>query len=118
VRSGRIKDISVFPRDLLAMQIEAYAPDFHNMLGYISEAFSFLHNFDALVLGCTHFVLIKDVFKTAFPHIKIFDGNEGIAKRVCSLAPETSDIEKSTLRIIATGRNKTDKYYSVYKSLE
>ena len=39
-------------------------------------------NIDAIVLGCTHYPIIKDRIQSYFPKAKIIDGNIGVAKRV------------------------------------
>jgi len=39
-------------------------------------------NIDAIVLGCTHYPIIKDKIQTYFPKAKLIDGNIGVAKRV------------------------------------
>ncbi len=41
-------------------------------------------SFDCLVLGCTHYVLIKDLIKK-YTNLKVFDGNLGVAKQVLFL---------------------------------
>ena len=42
-------------------------------------------DYDAIVLGCTHYSLIKPAIQKHFPSAKLIDGNEGIARRVKSL---------------------------------
>ena len=37
---------------------------------------------DAIVLGCTHYPIIKDKIQKYFPKSTIIDGNEGVARRV------------------------------------
>ncbi len=39
-------------------------------------------NINAVVLGCTHYPLIKDKIKTYFKTAKLIDGNIGVAKQV------------------------------------
>ena len=39
-------------------------------------------NIDAIVLGCTHYPLIKDKIKSYFKNAKLIDGNMGVAKQV------------------------------------
>lgn len=38
--------------------------------------------FDCIVLGCTHYVLIADLIQQFFPHAKLIDGNTGVAKYI------------------------------------
>ncbi len=42
-------------------------------------------SFDGVVLGCTHYVLLRELIQGLFPNAKIFDGNLGVAKHVKSL---------------------------------
>lgn len=37
---------------------------------------------DSIVLGCTHYPLIKDQIKEYFPNVKLLDGSFGVAKEV------------------------------------
>ena len=46
---------------------------------------------DALILGCTHYSLIKDEFKKVLPNTKLLDGVSGISKEV------KKQLEKSNL---------------------
>lgn len=40
---------------------------------------------DVVVLGCTHYSLVKPEIQSFFPHAKLIDGNEGVANRVKNL---------------------------------
>lgn len=40
---------------------------------------------DLVVLGCTHYSLIKDKIQKYFPQAKLIDGNDGVARRVRNL---------------------------------
>lgn len=42
-------------------------------------------DYDAVVLGCTHYSLIKPMIQKYFQAARLIDGNEGIARRVKSL---------------------------------
>ena len=39
-------------------------------------------NIDSIVLGCTHYPIIKNKIKKYFNNVKIIDGNKGVAKQV------------------------------------
>ncbi len=43
-------------------------------------------NYDLVVLGCTHYSLIKDKIQKRFADAIIIDGNDGVARRVKELA--------------------------------
>ena len=40
---------------------------------------------DTVVLACTHFPLLEDELRSAFPHVTYVDGGPGIARRIASL---------------------------------
>ena len=42
-------------------------------------------DYDVIVLGCTHYSLIKKQIQRYFPHSKLIDGNDGVANRVVSV---------------------------------
>lgn len=42
-------------------------------------------NYDCVVLGCTHYSLIRDKIQEIFKSAKVIDGNEGVANRVAEI---------------------------------
>ena len=50
--------------------------------GVLDELLKDVKEYDAVVLGCTHYSLIKNKIQRYFPNAKLIDGNEGVAKRV------------------------------------
>ena len=74
---------------------------------------------DALVLGCTHFLYLLDVFqREAAPSIKVFDSLSGITKRIEFLLDENggalrSDKTSSPLRrFLITGTNPDEPLWN------
>ncbi|WCL50262.1 glutamate racemase [Leptospira sp. GIMC2001] len=49
----------------------------------------------AFVLGCTHYIYLKEFIRKEFPAIKIFDGNSGTAEHII----RSMNIEKKTIDI-------------------
>ena len=45
-------------------------------------------DYEEVVLGCTHYSLIKPEILKHFPEARLIDGNEGVAKRVKELAEQ------------------------------
>lgn len=78
-----IKTISI---PSFAQNIEKFALS-PNLINYIfvlqnvCQALSLSKNNDVIVLGCTHYVLIKNIFKK-FTNKDIIDGNFGVAKQI------------------------------------
>ena len=61
---------------------------------------------DAIVLGCTHYVFLKEAVRRFFPAVPVLDGNEGTVlqlRRVLAarglLCPET---QSGTVRILSS----------------
>ncbi len=65
-------------------------------------------NIDSIVLGCTHYPIIKNKIKIYFPNSKIIDGNKGTAKRVKYLLEVNNLLnnsnKKGTTKFIQTKR--------------
>jgi glutamate racemase len=43
------------------------------------------HRIDTVVLACTHFPLLEEELRTAFPQVEYVDGGDGIARRISFL---------------------------------
>ncbi len=52
-------------------------------------------NIDSIVLGCTHYPIIKDKIQKYFPNAKLIDGNIGVAKRVKFILERDNLLSKS-----------------------
>lgn len=78
-------NVEFLPFPLLACMIEEGASQ-KEMVKYVEEiAGANECCFDSVVLGCTHFLLVKEVFSQVFIKQKLFDGAMGVANRVKSL---------------------------------
>ncbi len=77
--------VTSYPQTSLAGIIEEIVPDTSLLDGYALKNLSFLKKYDAVVLGCTHFVYLRPYIEKHYPHVKIFDGNLGVASRVKAL---------------------------------
>ena len=59
--------------------------DWHGAKAYLEEVFALydLKKVDAVVLGCTHYVFLKDMIRRMLPeHIAITEGSEGTARQL------------------------------------
>ena len=77
----RGQTIELLPCDGLAEAIE-YDGGVDKLL---SELLNDVGEYDCVVLGCTHYSLIKDRIQKHFPGANVIDGNRGIAKRVLEI---------------------------------
>lgn len=89
VNSARVKklingntDVDCYSFASLAGIVEHSAPHFEELDGYVKRLLHFLAGYDGVVLGCTHYIFLKPNIERVFPKIKIFDGDDGIARNV------------------------------------
>ncbi len=80
-------------------------------------------NFDALVLGCTHYSLIKDEFKKVLPNTDLIDGVEGISKYVRKVLTDNNLLadrkEKGNITIINTKSDElVERSFEFLKKVE
>ncbi len=78
------KSVQYFPISELAGAIEfgSSADEIGNIIRSTFDG----EEFDTLILGCTHYPLVADIFSDILgPHVKIFDPSAGVAKRVRTL---------------------------------
>ena len=72
--------------------------------------------YDCIVLGCTHYVLIKPQI-LEFLDIKIYDGNEGVSKNLLNLLKENhiKPLKKSSIKVLLSQKNYglTKKYEKI-----
>lgn len=68
--------------DALAGEIEHYIfePEKINLEKYFEKVET--KNFAGVVLGCTHYIFLRDKFAELSPDWKVFDGNRGTAKNL------------------------------------
>lgn len=52
----------------------------------LEELLAGLSGYDCVVLGCTHYSLIREKIQAFFPKANIIDGNKGVARRVKEVA--------------------------------
>ncbi len=73
--------ITLVPCEDLANAIEMHNEEKINKLlhKYLDD---YKNNTDAIVLGCTHYPIIKKEIKKIIPKAKLIDGNKGVAKQV------------------------------------
>lgn len=70
-----------------------------------------------IVLGCTHYCFLRPSLEKQFPNITLFDGNEGVARRVKSFLPNPSlPTDKTQITFQFSGQEYTQKYMRALKS--
>ncbi len=77
--------IDLLPCPGLADAIEHEDNDIGNLLEAILPEPQICAQYDTVVLGCTHYPLIKDILAKKFPSAILLDGGEGVARQVKKL---------------------------------
>jgi len=94
------KNIDVVPLKDMANFIQSNINNLNETVSIISQKLSFLSKYDNVVLGCTHYVYLTPYIKNLFPHIKIFDGNVGVANRLKSVLPRNESKKTSVIKFL------------------
>ncbi|QKF74108.1 glutamate racemase [Aliarcobacter faecis] len=76
-------------------------------------------NIDSVVLGCTHYPIIKDEIKKFFPNdVVLYDSANAIAKRLQDLGKDKNSINKDQkIAILYTGKISLDMVNMVLKNI-
>lgn len=120
--------IDLLPLSELVLYAEKYDFSEHNVLPYLREQLSRydLNRYEAVVLGCTHFIFYKDLFKKLLPaNVKIIDGNLGTVKNLKHKIDESDPINEGNGNILyynsgspVTDENQLDKYKQLFERLD
>lgn len=133
-KSGRIRRLSakngvfVYPFYTLAREIEQGVLELDRAcfseLEIIRDTYSEFkkEKFDTVVLGCTHYGLIKGEFKKMFPAAALVDGSEDVVKRARNiLAVPDCDFKDDYIKphVVFRGsgaRKARSAFYKIYKN--
>lgn len=119
------KTYKVFIENLPAL-IEKNSENLDNLLPILNQKFcqDKYQKCYNLVLGCTHFIAIKEQLNTLFPNIKFFDGAKAVAKRVaeiCLYKPtenySSENPPKITIQTTDGDRAKQKSFEKYFESL-
>jgi len=114
-------NIKTLKMKTLAMKIEQFFKN-HTILNALrlkKELFfikNHAKNHDCIVLGCTHYVLIKRLIEK-YTHKPVIDGNSGIANQAqkCLQFSQSKPLDKSNVTLFCSSGNNSDK--QIYKKI-
>ena len=87
LRAGQRVDFLACPG--LAETIEKYyKSDLRKVKMKLDELLSQDDSYDAVVLGCTHYPLVRDLIAEYYPNAELVDGADGVARRVERIVAE------------------------------
>ena len=100
----RMPKPDLVPLPALVELAEAECFDWEPTRAALAEAVGEGKAYDAVVLGCTHFLYFRDSFRRFFPGADIIDGNEGTVRRLLDLIDAKPTGAPPTVRYFESGR--------------
>ena len=81
--------MTIAPQRGLAEKIETHIDDIESLRCEIYDVLRRYRNVEGVVLGCTQYVFLKDIIRDFYGEkIKIYDGNDGVARRLKAVLEE------------------------------
>lgn len=89
----------------LATLVEEQASD-SQILRYIDSMLADVGHFDSIVLGCTHYSHIKDIFHQLYPAVKVFDSVDGLVAHIKKRNRRNKNVISSTVDVHLTANDE------------
>ena len=109
--------VDKLPLDKLVRFAEDFIFDSEDIENYLNESFKdyCFENYEAIVLGCTHFIFFKDIIKRIIrkEDLKIIDGNDGTIRRLIAILQDNNlfSMEKGgNVTFLNSGELEKDPY--------
>lgn len=111
------QNITIFsPNKLSKLVDENYLENKNLIVKYLKKQLKKFLGFDAAVLGCTHYVLLKKEIENIL-NAKAYEGNTAIANRIFKIIPKsTHKIGKTTL--ISTKKDRQKLLNESYRKIK
>jgi len=114
--------IKKYPQRIIVKIMPSLASDVENNISNLSllktklknELSEFVGKIDSLVLGCTHYIFLKPVFKQIFGQkVVVYDGNLGVAKQCRKIWGITSSNSVLLITNVPTKRQNLIKAWNI-----
>ncbi len=89
----------------LASMVEDNAT-YNNMYRYIDSALEGIDTFDSIILGCTHYSHIKEIFHQLYPAVKVFDSVDGLVAHIKKRNKRNKNVLCSTVDVHLSGKDE------------
>jgi glutamate racemase len=111
--------VIICPLKDLAQKIEQNIEDFNKLRRYIFSIFSGYQNrgIEAVVLGCTHYIFVKDLIAQVFPDAVLYDGNIGLANHLKDLLSKKDLLNDNHQKAAVEFYSSEPKYQLIYQDL-
>lgn len=95
------KNADVFPLKGMASLIENNIGDLSAAISRTSWDTTALNGYDNVVLGCTHYIYLRQFIEKAYPRIRVFDGNAGVAKRLYDVMGQQNSSRRGSIKFLS-----------------
>lgn len=111
---NKYSNIDFIPTGELAFAVERAFPNIGCRL--VEKQAGDVSGYDALVLGCTHYVFLAPIFQK-MSNAKIYDGNEGLCRYARNrFYRAQAGINAAEARIVTTGGGE-QRYYEIWRHI-
>lgn len=93
--------------------------EINKITDFLKESLPINQNIEVVVLGCTHYPLIKEEIIKILGNVIFYDGGKGVAKRLYNLLNESKLLSNTRQEIIfydsSNNKNKETRFYELLK---
>ena len=107
----KTKDTTLIEAPELARIIEKN----ENPYPYLNKILKDCKNIEIVVLGCTHFPLVKNEISKILPNVEFIDGSMGIANRIENLLQNNKNTSKGSVKIIEAPKKTEERILKIIK---
>ncbi len=90
--------------------------DMKALIEYLDLRLKDFSDISNVVLGCSHYIYVKNLVSYLFPEAVIDDGNDALATEIASMIPNKNGRGKMTFKF--SGANECSKYKWIVEKLE
>ncbi len=110
ISNKKHKRLTKLPNGILASLVERHAPNFYKLKNYLREYLQPFSNYQAIILGCTHYLYLEELIFEILPDIKIYHTNTEIFSQLSAM---DLGIGYRRREIILTGEGDKNSYFSL-----
>lgn len=93
------KNIKLITLPELAPAIERSFLNGYALKALAVQLYSLCKDCNGLVLGCTHYIFLREYLNELAPELKIFDGNDGVSRRLLRFTGKTDTTSVKFIKI-------------------
>ena len=119
IKQCGLQKVIIYPLCDLARKIEQNIGRFENLKEYIHKILSPYKDcgIKAVVLGCTHYIFVKDIIAKIFPQAVVYDGNAGVARYLKNTLIRNGLLNNQTQKGKIEFFSSDVKYQLIYQNL-